>query len=189
MNTIGISDFVKRQTRESQYTDYLSSWDRLARKTKEEFDKGNFSEGYRRGVVLVQMPKEETHFFYSYDNYPMFEGMKLSAEYRRIKGREHENPKVVIEIKEPKIACKYVDIVIYRADVLEEDNDRSTNCDWEIISINGRLKKEPKPMDPLTIVRNWKHLKGGTEMKDKTPEEVLEMLCQSIMFKNRIKNG
>ena len=36
-------------------------------------------------------------------------------------------------------------------------------------------------MGPLTIVRNWKHLPGGTEMKGKTPEEVLEMLCESIL--------
>jgi len=187
--SIGVSDFVERQTKDSQYTNYILSYNRLRDITKKEFVKGNFSEGYRDGVVLVRMPDYEVPYFYTYDGYPMFEGMKLTAEYKRIKGREHENPKVVVEIKEPKIPCKYVDIVLYRADVLEEDNDRSTACDWEIVSINGRLKEEPTPMDPLTIVRNWKHLKGGTEMKGKTAEEVLEMLCQSIMHKNGLKNG
>jgi hypothetical protein len=55
----------------------------------------------------------------------------------------------------------YVDIILYRADVLEEDGDRSTQADWEIVSINGRLNEKEPPMDPMTIVRNWKHLKGG----------------------------
>ena len=41
--------------------------------------------------------------------------MALSAEYRKIVGREHESPKVVITPLEAKIACKYVDI-IYNTD-------------------------------------------------------------------------
>ena len=59
-----------------------------------------------------------------------------------------------------------------------------TGAEWDIVSINGRLKKDPKPIDPMTIVRNWKHLPGGTEMKGRTAEDVLEMLCESIMYKN-----
>ena len=62
-----------------------------------------------------------------------------------------------------------------------------SDVEWEVVSINGRLKKEDPPMDPMTIIRNWKHLSGGTEMKGKTSDEVLEMLCQSIMYKNGIK--
>ena len=50
----------------------------------------------------------------------------------------------------------------------------------------GRLKKTPKPMSAITIIRNWLHLKGGTEMKGATPESVLNMLCETILYKNGI---
>ena len=154
----------------------------------EEFQKGNRSEGYRDGVMLVHISKEEAPLFRTYSDFPMFEGMKLSAEYKRVVGREHEPAKVCVNIKELKQSCNYVDIVLYRKDVLEEDENRSTMCEWEIVSINGRIDKEPVPMGSMTIVRNWKHLSGGTEMKDSTSEQVLEMLCKSIMYENGIKN-
>lgn len=185
--TIGVSEFVKRQTKDSQFTHYEGIWSDLANRTVEAFEEGNFTEGYRDGVRLVQMCKHEVGLFYTYDAYPMFEGMKLNAEWAKVPGREHEPPKLQVKILEPKIPCRYVDIVIYRKDVLEEDKDDVTGADWDIVSINGRLNNKPVPMDPMTIVRNWKHLPGGTKIKDKTAEEVLDMLCDSILYKNGLK--
>lgn len=187
--TIGINDFVRRQTEDSQYTHYKGSWNDLINRTTEQFVKGDFSYGYRDGVILVHMEEGEArNLFFTYTDFEMFEGMKLETVFEKVKGREHEPPQLQIRIKEPKNKCNFVDIVLYRHDVLEEDGDASTDCDWEIVSINGRLKEEAPPMDPLTITRNWKHLPGGTEMKGSTPEEVLEMLCQSIMYKHGIKD-
>jgi len=185
--TIGVSEFVKRQTHESQYTDYRYSWDELAQKVLAQFRAGEYSPGYRDGVTIVHMKKEDALFFNTYEDFPMFEGMKLTAEYVKTEGREHEPAKVQVSIKEPKMPCFYVDVIIYRKDVLEEGGDGSTGAGWDIISINGRRTEDPKPMDPLTIVRNWKHLPGGTEMKGAKAEDVLEQLCQSIMAKNGIK--
>ena len=113
--------------------------------------------------------------------------MKLDAQWAKIPGREHESAKLQVKILEPKIPCRFVDIVIYRKDVLEEDKDDTTGADWDIVSINGRLKKDPPPIDPMTLVRNWLHLKGGTEMKGTTPDEILIMLCDSILYKNGMK--
>lgn len=185
--TIGVSEFVKRQNSVSQFTHFVGDWGELANLTAEEFKKGNYIKGYRDGVLLVHMPKELVGSFFTFDAYPMFEGMKLDAQWARVPGREHEPARLQVSILEPKIPCRFVDIVIYRKDVLEEDKDDVTGADWDIVSINGRLKKDPPPMDPLTIVRNWKHLKGGTEMKGKTAEDVLEMLCNSILYKNNMK--
>jgi len=185
--TIGVSDFVKRQTKESQFTHYNGSWLDLVNRTAEEFEKGNYTKGYRDGVFLVQMPKPEVGKFFTFDAYPMFEGMKLDAQWEKVPGREHEPAKLQVKILEPKIPCRFVDIVIYRKDVLEEDGDGVTGCDYDIVSINGRLKKDPPPIDPMTLVRNWLHLKGGTEMKGTTPEEMLTKLCDSILYKNGMK--
>jgi len=184
---IGISEFVKRQSYDSQYTDYKGSWNDLVNRTTEEFKKGNYSPGYRDGVILVHMDPVEVGLFYTYNDFPLFEGMKLSASYEKTAGREHEPPQIKVKIEEDKKHCKFVDIVLYRHDVLAENNENTTDAEWEIISINGRLSEEPLPMEPLTIVRNWKQLPGGSAMPDSTPEEVLEMLCESIMAKAGIK--
>jgi hypothetical protein len=186
-NVIGASEFVKRQDVESQFTIYMGSWSDLASRTAEEFAAGNYTKGYRDGVFLVQMPKSEVPLFYTYDAYPMFEGMKMDAQWAKVPGREHEPAKLQIKILEPRIPCRFVDIVIYRKDVLEEDKDETTGCDYDIVSVNGRLKKDPPPIDPMTLVRNWLHLKGGTEMKGTTSEEMLTMLCDSILYKNGLK--
>jgi hypothetical protein len=189
MSKIGISNFVRRQTRESEFTHFYCGWDFLVSLTTKQFKDGNYSKGYRDGVVVVHIKSENCGLFWTYDGYPMSEGMLLKAEYRKVVGREHEPPKVIVTPCDPKVHCKYVDVILYRADVLEEDGDRSTDCDWEIISINGRVNIKASPMDPMTIVRNWKHLPGGTKMKGRTAEEVLEELCQSIMFKNGISTS
>jgi len=185
---IGASEFVKRQTEDSVFTHYKGSWSDLANRTAEEFEKGNYTKGYRDGVYLVQMSKDEVGLFYTFDAYPMFEGMKLEAQWAKTPGREHEPAKLQVTIHEPKIPCRFVDIVIYRKDVLEEDKDDVTGCDYDIVSINGRLKKDPPPIDPMTLVRNWLHLKGGTAMPGTTSDEMLEMLCGSILYKNGLKH-
>ena len=184
---IGISEFVKRQTRESQFTNFDGSWEELEKLVNELWNSPHREDakpGYRDGVVLL--PVDPSRFF-TYTNYPMFEGMRLKAEWARTPGREHEPAKLQVSIREPKKPCVAVDIVLYRKDVLEEDGDESTGADWDIVSLNGRLSNKVPPMDPLTIVRNWLHLKGGTEMKGKTAEEVLVMLCDSILYKNGLK--
>ena len=185
--TIGAGNFVKRQSEKSQFTHYRGSWSDLSNSTAKAFRAGNFTKGYRDGVYLVQMPKHEAGLFYTYDSYPMFEGMKMDAQWGKVPGREHEPAKLQVKILEPKIPCRFVDIVIYRKNVLEEDGDSCTGCDYDIVSINGRLKKTPPPIDPITLVRNWLHLKGGTEMEETTPEEMLTMLCDSILYKNGLK--
>jgi hypothetical protein len=185
---IGISGFVKRQTKESQFTHYHFDIGAVASMAERAFDEDEFSKGYRDGVVIVHLPEDDARWFYTYTDFPMFEGMKLKVGYKKTPGREHEPARVQVEILEPKKQCNFVDVILYRADVLEEDGDRSTNAEWEVVSINGRLKEKAAPIDPLTIVRNYKHLPGGTEMKGKTPEEVLDMLCDSILHQNNMEN-
>ncbi|KKL85601.1 hypothetical protein LCGC14_1953130 [marine sediment metagenome] len=177
---IAINDFVRRQTTNSQYTDYNGTWEELRQLVEKSFKHGEPREGYRYGVCLIEVC---ANGFYTYNDFPRFEGMKLSACYEKTAGREHEPPQIKVKIEEDKIPCSFVDIVLYRHDVLAENNENTTDAEWEIISINGRLSEEPLPMEPLTIVRNWKQLPGGSAMPDSTPEEVLEMLCESIMAK------
>lgn len=65
--------------------------------------------------------------------------------------------------------AKYVDAVIYRADTLARDNDRSSDAEWELVSLNTRPEEEV-PMRPTTMVRNALRKKGGT-YREYTNEE------------------
>jgi hypothetical protein len=186
---VGVSDFVKkRHLEELQFTHFDGSWDDLVIRTKEQMKLGNWSEGYRDGVRLIHMSKENSKDFYGYDGFKKFEGMKMEAVVEKVPGREHEPAKLQIKILENKIRMRYVDIILYRKDVLEEDGDPVTGADWEVISINGRLRKDPNPMNPLTMVRNYRHLPGGSSMPDKDPVEFLDELMDAVLHDKGMKH-
>ena len=48
--------------------------------------------------------------------------------------------------------------------VLKENNENSTNCEWELISINSIPKGLPDlPIGAVTMMRNQLNLPGGTK--------------------------
>ncbi|GAG33518.1 unnamed protein product, partial [marine sediment metagenome] len=92
--TVGMSEFAKRQSEDSVFTHFEGDWDKLIDLTREQMKKGNISVGYRDGVILVHMSKEDAKKFLTFDAYPMFEGMKLDAQWAKTPGREHEPAKL-----------------------------------------------------------------------------------------------
>jgi len=149
---------------DSEFTHYENGTPSdLIRITMEHYSLGHYSNGYKDGVVLVHLPEDVSKDFYTYNGFPMFEGMKLRAEYKP--RRPKEQPRVVVRILEPKIKAKFVDIVLYRWDVLAENDERTPGLDaqWEIVSINGKQSNDLEPMRPLTMARNFLHLTGGTK--------------------------
>ena len=55
-------------------------------------------------------------------------------------------------------------MIIYRHDVLLENNENTTNAEWELISINAIPKGlDSIPMGPITMMRNQLNLNGGTK--------------------------
>jgi len=173
MTTIGTSDFVKRQTPESTFTHFDGTWSELEKLVDAYFY--NHISGYKPGVVLIDVPAEN---FYMHG--PLKIGSKLEAKFEpRAAG---EDPVLQIINHDPKIVCNFVDIVLYRHDVLAEDDNRSTDATWEIVSINGKESNEPEPMKPVTMARNQLHLTGGTKA-NYTPEE----FAKAIMYWNKRK--
>jgi hypothetical protein len=114
-------------------------------------------QGYRDGVIIVDVPCDG---FWS-SVISMHDG-DVTRSYVEAR-RDGEDPRVFTVVtgrwKQP---AKTVGIVLYRADVLEEDNDRETDADWEIISINASPSDVETPMHALTMARNERHLAGGT---------------------------
>lgn len=190
--SIKCSEFVKRQTPESGFSHFNGTWKELEELIEYVFlyYPKQVRAGYKDGVCLVDLypHKDYTNFytpnfpldaiskFYS-AIVPLTEETKLVASYApRQLG---EKPFIRVAAHGTKQRAKYASVVLYRADVLAADDDRSTDADWEIIAIKARTSEEEEPMDPYTMARNFLHLKGGTK-----GDFTAEQFAQSIVYWN-----
>lgn len=154
MVTIGMNVFATRQTKNSRFSYYDGSEEVLLRLVVEHFPENK--SGYKDGVVLVPVPPEG--FFSGVVALDEATPLKATFQVRR-KGEE---PYVdVYAVSGKRLPAKVVDIVLYRHDVLE--GDASTDCEWEIVSINARSTEEPEPMTPMAMARNFLELPGATK--------------------------
>ena len=126
--------------------------------------------GYRDGVVLVPVPADR---FYKVGPYQIGKDYISRLEARQ----EGEKPVMVTVNDDEKIQCNFVDIVLYRKDVLAEDGDDSADADWEIVSVNGKEEDIEEPIPPTAMARNFLHMKGGTKA-NYTAEE----FAKAIMY-------
>ena len=159
---VGINEFVKRQTPESGKTYSSLSFNKIAEYAEEKLKKNDFKEGYREGVILVSIDNSLTkHFkcpFVKIDS-----NTKLKAEVK--KRRENEDNYISIKALNGKeLDVEYIDLVLYRHDVLKETKENSTNFEWELISFHAIPKGiKNMPMGPTTMMRNQLLLTGGTK--------------------------
>ena len=157
---VACGEFVKRQTPESGYSHFNGTWEfleELVINTME--DPNRITPGYRDGVVLIDCFMF-AHLFKS-AIVRLNENTKLTINYspRRI----GEDPFLRVSAKAKKQCAKYAQVVLYRHDVLAENNERETWAEWEIVCIKARVTEEEEPMDPYTMARNFLHLAGGTK--------------------------
>jgi len=161
-NTVGISNFVKRQRKGSGKTYTKISFKELALYSEKMISKNKFSKGYRDGVILIDLSKEMLNEFKS----PLIKINKNTKLLAEIKQRR-KNEKNYISIKAlngKPLKLEKVQLILYRKNVLKETNENSTNKDWELIAFFGvpqGLKK--LPMGPITMMRNQLQLPGGTK--------------------------
>jgi len=122
---------------------------------------GSYKKGYRFYSAIVKLNKHS----------------KINAEYspRRI----GEKPFIKLGVKAKKHVAKHVEIVLYSHDVLRENDEQSTDADWEIICIKARTSDKEEPMDPYTMARNFLHMKGGTK-----GDFTAEQFAESIVYWN-----
>ena len=178
---IKASEFVKRQTRESEFSYYDGDWETLEALTKAYFP-AHSRQGYRDGVVLVNV-RNAGNLFYS-AVVPITEDIEFETVFEARREGEKKYKKSVAYGK--KVPAKSVDIVLYRKDVLEEDEtDREslTGADWEIVSVNCSPYDYDLPMTPTTKARNILSAtdhpfgKGGSADTSTTAIELAECIA------------
>lgn len=153
--SIACGRFVKRQVEGSRFSYYKGSWKNLEDLAAANW--GKASQGYRPGVVLVPVPAEG--FMSAIVKVGPDDRLVTKVDRRRKGERSGKFTYAKGHGHEP---ARHVDLVLYSADVLAEDDDRETDADWEIISINASPYPGPVPMRALTMARNERHLNGGT---------------------------
>ena len=160
---VAVNSFVRRQTKKSGKTYCKTlSFKQLADHAKEQLKKGCFKEGYRTGVLLVDVDQSLIDDFVC----PIIKikkNTKLIAEY--VKRRENEESYIRIRALNGKpIDTKKVDLILYHHDVLKETNEQETEQNWELISFHAIPKGfNGLPMGPITMMRNQLQLRGGTK--------------------------
>jgi len=162
-----VNAFVTRQTKNSPFSYYDGSIHDVARMAETALASGRSTMGYRDGVLLV--PADPSGFYCGVVE--VTEESRLVATFEARK--EGEEKHVIVRATGTKLPAEVVELVLYRRDVLEE-NERSpailNSADpaqvryagWELISINARPTMAPEPMHPLAMARNFLGKGGGT---------------------------
>lgn len=157
---IGINEFVKRQTKDSPYGYYNGPFKNLIKLAKKHYNSSirvQGSEGIPRVILIAVNPK---NFYTSVVEVSKKSNLNLITrlEHRR----DNEEPYIkTVALGAKKRPAKFVNLVLYSHAALAENNEQSTDCDWEIVSINASLI-ENEPMHPITMARNFLSKTGGT---------------------------
>ena len=177
---IKMSDFAKRQTKKSKYGHFSGTWEELELLVTQHFY--NQKQGYRNGVVLVVVPPER--FFTSIVK--VDENTFFAPEFSA--RQEGEVPYLsFVSVGGRKMPAKSVEIALYHKDVLAENDENSTDADWEIVSINCSPFTGGVPLPPMTRARNNLRMVGGTDSKyaELSREELVELvrtMSEEIVF-------
>ncbi len=167
---VAVNDFVRRQVKGSgkTYAEELT-FEQIADHAAKQLGAGYYRQGYRRGVVLVQVSPELTGKFHC-PFVKIDETTQLTA--RTVSRREGEEPYIQIRaLKGTPLPAGKVELVLYSHSVLAENDEHTTNADWELISINAvPVGVEMLPMGPVTMMRNQLELPGGTKAEYSTDE-------------------
>ena len=111
---------------------------------------------------------------------PMSPNLEFRTTYEsRIPGETPRKRTVAIVDSLPYAASAHA--VLYRADVLAEDEDRSSDAEWEIVTILTHPRTSTEPMTPGTLMANHFKADGGTDTK-MDPVEFEKALRESYDF-------
>src|SRR5580698_6718556 len=123
MKMVACGEFVKRQTPESGYSHYEGTWAELEDMVSFHmtYNPSNIAPGYRDGVVLVPLPAS----YFRSAIVDLNENCKLRANYSP--RRPGEDPFIRVSTKAEKQVATHASVVVYRHDVLAENNERETN--------------------------------------------------------------
>ena len=174
---VAVNEFVRRQIKGSGKTySETMRFEAIAEHAQSQMEKGDFSEGYREGVRIVHSEKSIVLEF-------VCPFVKLDENSKLVSKLVRRRPEEALYIQTRVLngtpfKAGAVDLILYRHDVLAENNEHATDAEWELISINSIPEGVKKlPMGPITMMRNQLEYPGGTKAKYSSEE-----WAESILF-------
>ncbi len=163
LGSVSVNEFARRQVKGNgkTYADGLT-FEEIASHGEEQLKQGHYTEGYRDGVIIVQVEDKLLHHFIC-PFVKITNETKLNATL--VKRRPEETPYIQIRaLNGTPLKTGSVDLILYRHDVLAETNEQTSDADWELISFHAIPEGvHDMPMGPVTMMRNQLQLTGGTK--------------------------
>ena len=163
MEKVAVNNFVRRQIKGSgkTYSDSLS-FDAMTKDAEKQMGNGQYKEGYRDGVRIVTGNHSLTDQFIC-PFVKIDENTELVS--RLVRRQPSEEPYIQTRAKSgTPVKAGRIEYILYRQDVLAENDEQSTDAEWELISIHAIPEGVDKlPMGPVTMMRNQLELTGGTK--------------------------
>jgi len=160
---VAVNEFVRRQVKGSgkTFAENLSFED-MASHAELQMEMGHFTRGYRDGVRIVHGDLSIVQQFIC-PYVKLDENTKLVSKI--VKRRDGEEPYIQTRaISGTPLKAGAVDFILYRHDVLAENDEHTTDVPWELISVNAIPEGvNSLPMGPVTMMRNQLELPGGTK--------------------------
>jgi hypothetical protein len=163
MEKVAVNKFVCRQVKGSgkTYSESLSFKD-IAQDAETQMADDHYKEGYRDGVRIITGSIELTSKFVC-PFVKIDENTELVS--RLVRRQPSEEPYIQTRAKSgTPVKAGRIEYILYRQDVLAENDEQSTDAEWELISIHAIPEGVDKlPMGPVTMMRNQLELIGGTK--------------------------
>ena len=161
--SVAVNEVGKRQIKGNgkTYSEGLTIKE-IVSHAQEQLANGYYTEGYRKGVILVHVAKKLiSHFTCPFVR--ITEETKLKATV--VKRRPEEETYIQMRaLNGTPMKTGSVNLILYHHDVLSESNEQTSDADWELISFHAIPEEiDNMPMGPVTMMRNQLHLTGGTK--------------------------
>jgi hypothetical protein len=151
-----LREVIAKTDENRRYSGTLHELTELVKEHIENYEPGTGS--VDGDVRLVRVPTE--NFYTNIVPITLENAGQLTVKWEsRVEGEAPFSKTVLYS--EELIQASVVKIVLYRADVLAQDNDRSSDAEWEIVAILAQ-PQEVVPMHPTVMARNALNLGGGT---------------------------
>ena len=159
---VAVNDFVLRQKEGSgkSFTNELS-FQEIAEHAEQQMASGCFREGYRKGVRIIDVDINLIDKFIC----PFVRiDSKTTLLAKYVQRREGEDFYIQIRAESGELLpAGKVELILYHHDVLSENDEHTTDFEWELISFHAVPEGvDYMPMGPVTMMRNQLELSGGT---------------------------
>ncbi len=171
--TVGINDFVKRQTKPDFAGTKISTADleNLRKKAEQEINAGKDKQGYADFVRIVSI--RDPKILCSIAKITLENKKFLKTEKTKRREEEEEYEHSFFESKDVKgIPSHHVDLILYTREQLEKEKEKHTGSDYDLISVNAEISEKGAPITPETMRRNIKGPDSGGSGHQHTKKEI-----------------